>query len=90
MVKMNEDILNVINAVLDYKKFIISNNYVVPKENFDWFMETESYYHSLSLPNGMKKNRSDFEKILGYDKTEILHKLNNTNYSDLHHEIWKI
>ena len=43
MVKMNEDILNVINAVLDYKKFIISNNYVVPKENFDWFMETESY-----------------------------------------------
>ncbi len=38
----------------------------------------------------MKKNRSDFEKILGYDKTEILHKLNNTNYSDLHHEIWKI
>ncbi len=47
MVKMNEDILNVINAVLDYKKFIISNNYVVPKENFDWFMETESYYHCL-------------------------------------------
>lgn len=90
MVKMNEDILNVINAVLDYKKFIISNNYVEPKENFDWFTKTESYYYSLSLPDEMKKNRSDFERILGYDNTEILHKLNNTNYGDLRYEVWKI
>lgn len=89
MVEMNIDILNVINAVLDYKKFIVSNNYVIPKEGFNWFMETEAYYHSLPLPDGMKRNRSDFERILGYNQIEILHKLNNTNYSDLHYEVWK-
>lgn len=89
MVEMNIDILNVINAVLDYKKFIVSNNYVVPKEGFNWFMETEAYYHSLPLPDGMGTNRNDFERILGYDNTDILKRLNNTNYSDLHYEIWK-
>lgn len=89
MVKMNIDILNVINAVLDYKKFIVSNNYVVPKEDFNWFMEAEAYYHSLPLPYGMGRNRSDFERILGYDNTDILNRLNNTNYSDLHYKTWK-
>lgn len=89
MVEMNINILNVINAVLDYKKFIVSNNFVMPREDFDWFMETEAYYHSLPLPDGMGKNRNDFERILEYANTEILNRLNNTNYSNLRYEIWK-
>lgn len=35
MIAMNAEILNVINAVLDYKKFSISNNFVMRKDGFD-------------------------------------------------------
>lgn len=89
MVMMNKEILDVINSVIDYKKFICSHNAVIPKENFDWFTETEKYYHSLLLPEGMNKNRNDFERILRYANTEDLDRLNNTNYSDLHYTAWK-
>lgn len=75
------EILNIINVVRDYKQFIISQNYVKPKPDFDWFKETEKYYHSLPLPEGMKANRHDFERILYFD-TRLLQKLNNTNYDD--------
>lgn len=89
MVKMSTDILNVINAVLDYKKFVISNNYVDPKADFDWFTETEKYYYSLPLPSGMEKSRKDFEIILEYMNTGFLNRLNNTESVDLQYEIWK-
>lgn len=90
MMEMTKEILNVINAVRDYKRYIISDNYVMPKDNFDWFVETEKYYHSLSLPEGMRRNREDFERILNYDfHSEELRRLNNTNYSDLHFTKWK-
>lgn len=89
MVVMSKEILDVINTVIDYKKYICSHNFVVPKENFDWFSETEKYYHSLPLPQGMKRNRDDFEKIMSYANTKDLDRLNNTNYSDLRYTIWK-
>lgn len=90
MMEMTKEILNVINAVRDYKRYIISDNYVMPKDNFDWFVETEKYYHSLSLPEGMRRNREDFERILNYDfHSEELRRLNNTNYNDLHFTKWK-
>lgn len=89
MIKMSTDILNVINAVLDYKKFVISNNYVNPKTDFDWFAETEKYYYSLPLPSGMEKSRKDFETILRYTNTKILNRLNNMESGDLQCEIWK-
>lgn len=90
MVEMTKEILDVINAVKDYKRYIISNNYIIPKDNFDWFVETEKYYHSLPLPEGMRANREDFERILAYDfHSDELERLNNTNYSDLHYTKWK-
>lgn len=89
MVVMSKEILEIINAVLAYKRFITRHNFVCPKDNFDWFSETEKYYHSLPLPEGMKKNRNDFERILSYADTEDLERLNNTNYSDLHYSVWK-
>lgn len=85
---MNIQILNVINAVLDYKKWICSNNRLIGKESgtFDWYKDTEKYYKSLSLPDGMKKNNQDFEKVLAYSNySDYLNNLNNTNYSDLHY-----
>ncbi len=90
MVKMSKEILDVVNAVLTYKRFICSHNYLCPKENFDWYYETKKYYHSLTLPEGMKKNRNDFERILSCENSEDLKMLNNADPSDLHYFIWKV
>ena len=87
-VKFNKEVLNVINAVRDYKRFIISNNYVVDKnDNFDWYAETEKYFKTLPLPEELKTSKACFEAIIWYPEKE-LNILNNTNYSDLHyHEL---
>lgn len=84
---MTPEILNVICAVIDYKNFVISNNYVVPKEGFDWYKETESYFRTLPLPDGMKNNLYYLDAILSYGASESgleqLNILKNTNYEDL-------
>lgn len=88
-VAMTEEILNVINAVVSYGKFVRDQNYVIPKEGFDFLAEMEKYYHSLPLPADMKKNRHDFDRILqiGWYSKE-LERLNNLDRSELHHERW--
>lgn len=90
-IPMSKEILDVINAVVYYGRYIMSNNYIVPKENFDHFAEMEKYYHSLPLPEGMAKNRADFERILqiGWYSGKELERLNSTNYSDLRYVSWK-
>lgn len=90
-VEMNKEILDVVNAVINYGRFITSNNYIIPKENFDHTKEMEEYYKSLPLPEGMSKNNNDFERILdlGWYNNKELERLNNTNYSDLHYSNWK-
>ena len=89
-VAMTKEILDVINAVVSYGKFVRDHNYIIPKEDFDVYAEMEKYYHSLPLPANMKKSRHDFERILqiGWYSDEELERLNNTDYSDLHHERW--
>ena len=79
---MNEQILNVINAVIDYRRFICSNNMIFQNKNFDWYEETKKYFFSLPLPDGMKHNRECFNKILCIDK-KTLDKLNSTESEEL-------
>lgn len=86
--KMTEEILNIIHAVLDYKKFICSQNRLKQfhEDNFDWFTETEKYYHSLDLPEGIKYHRSYLEAILSYQTKggmDKLDKMDNTEPEDL-------
>ena len=40
-VKFNKEILDVIHAVKDYKRFITSNNYIIKDNHFDWYTQTE-------------------------------------------------
>lgn len=88
--EMNIKILDVILATLAYKNYVIANNYVSPKQNFDWYNETKQYYNSLNLPNGMSKNNTDFESILDYGRNqELLSKLMATNLEDLNKYYWK-
>lgn len=74
---LNREILEVCHAVLNYKKFIVSDNRVtkkVPMNEFDFDKMTENYFYSLNLPDGMKKNRNTYERIdrLGLiNKTEL-------------------
>lgn len=91
MVEMSKEILEVINAVVCYGKYIASHNYIVPQEGFDQFVQMEEYYRSLPLPEGMDRNRADFEHILsiGWYSGKELERLNNTNFNDLHHTKWK-
>lgn len=91
VIKMNRDILDVINVVLDYKKFIISENMIMKKKEFDWYKKTQDYYHSLQLPNGMMKNILDFEKILSYGEGNraVLEELNNTPTEELDQFVWQ-
>lgn len=88
MKKMNMEILNVINAVLDYKRFIVSDNRIAPREKFDWFAEIEKYYYSLPLPEEMARNRTGLERILTYANTEMLEKLCNAETEDLGDYFW--
>lgn len=93
-VKMITEILNIIHVVLDYRKFICSQNMLNQFHNdkFDWYSETEKYYHTLDLPEGMKHSRIDFEKILSYGSTKSgmieLDKMDNTEPEDLSKFKW--
>lgn len=66
--KMNVEILNVIHAVLDFKRFVNSNNYIYPKEMQDPDEEAEAYYMNIPLPEELKHNKIDFERVLSYGK----------------------
>lgn len=91
MVRMSEEILIVVNAVIYYGKYIVHNNYILPEKNFDYIQEMEKYYKSLPLPKGMNKNRIDFERILriGWYSNKELERLNSLSNIELSHERWK-
>lgn len=89
MMKMTSHALNVIHAVLDYKRFICSQNMLdqFHRDDFDWFAETEKYYYSLDLPEGMPKNRTALETILSYQTgsgQEKINRMDNTETENLH------
>jgi hypothetical protein len=89
-IKMNIEILNVICAVLDYKRFICSNNMVYLENDFDWYEETKKYYNLLPLPEGMKTNNDDFVRALSYmNREDELLTLQNTDYEELGQYYWK-
>ena len=89
-IEMNSDILNVINCVVNYKKFVTSYHVFILKENdFDAYIETEKFFLTLPLPNGMKHNSSTFENILNYaNNNKLLNELNNTEADELNKFNW--
>jgi hypothetical protein len=90
-VKMTPEILNIIHAVLDYKHFIISENRVMKKDDFDWYESTFKYFISLPLPEGMCGNKMSFERVLSYEfkcATDLLNKLDNTEQNMLDEYYW--
>lgn len=66
--KMNTEILNIIHDVLDFKRHVISHNFVVKNDRFNWHDQVKTYFLSLPLPAGMSHDRHTLEKILSYDR----------------------
>lgn len=94
MVEMTKEILNVIHAVLDYKKFIISENRVkktISMQMFDTEELVKAYYCSLPLPAGMERNNIDFDRILSFERDGgiNLYTLDHTEERNLCNYNWK-
>lgn len=94
MVEMTKEILDVIHAVLDYKKFVISENRVKKTLSMQMFDAEElamAYYCSLPLPVGMERNNIDFDRILSFERDGgiSLYTLDHTEERNLHNYIWK-
>ena len=91
VIPMNKYILNVIESVLAYRNFVLAQNHMAESQNINVYDITKKYYYGLELPFGMERNNSDFDRILSYSssKDEELAQLNNTEFCELHHYIWK-
>jgi hypothetical protein len=87
---MKTGTLNIIHAVRDYRRWIISNNFCKPIAEFDWFTATERYYQTLlpAIENEMKCNRKDFERIFQIPQSDI-DKWDQMEPKELENEKWK-
>ena len=89
---MNQNILTVICAVLSYKKFVFNDARARKNwdEDFDSNKLAMDYYFSLPLPDGMRKNIDDYERILSYERrSKEFNELRNTEHGDLGKFTWK-
>ena len=88
---MTIEILDVINAVISYGKYLACHNHVIPRDEPDFVARMQKYYRALPLPEGMKRNREDFERILqiGWYSSKELERLNNADANDLQKIRWK-
>lgn len=92
-VKMNMDILNVIHTVIDYKKFLFSYHVMMFNDKqFDTAAEAEKFYYGIcTLPEGMNRNHSDFNRIISYEynNRKRLSELDNLEIDELTTCDWK-
>lgn len=89
-VRMNSYVLNVIHAVLDYRRYISSHYAVNMQKDADIEADTRKYYFSLPLPFGMKNNNQDFERVMSYRFQEnLLRKMDEMTGIELSTYLWK-
>lgn len=88
MVKMNKDILNVVCTVIAYARYKSAESIMLGKG--DWYHDTEEYYKNLSLPDGMKHNIDDFERIMIIKNSkDYFDELRDAEENELDKFIWK-
>ncbi len=88
-VPMSKEILDTILAVRAHKTFIIRNNHVKPKADFDWYEENKRYFFDLELPKGLRACEADYDMIYYGLSEEILDKWRNTPYEELSKETFR-
>lgn len=87
---MTEDILNIINCVIAYKKFItIYHRDILHESEFDFIPETRKFFYTLPMPEGITQHNLTFETILSYARNDkFLNELNNTEIAELSKFNW--
>ena len=91
-IEMSKEILNVICAVLSHRTYICDDAWVRGywDKSFDYYKLNMQYYFDLPLPEEMKRNIDDYERVLSYTfRSEELDKLCNTEYGSLAQFTWK-
>lgn len=89
-VRMNLYILNVIHAVLDYRRYISSHYAATMQKDTDIDADTRQYYYTLPLPFGMEKNKQDFERVMTYRfQDDLLKKMDDMSGIELSTHMWK-
>lgn len=66
--KLNMTLLNLIIAVQDKRKFLVSHRLLTRTEDIDWYLETRKYFFNIEeqiiKKAGIIPNLQTFEKIL--------------------------
>ena len=89
-VKMNTQIYTVLIMVYHYAQYKYAMAKMYPEKNIDWYKDTEEFYFSLDLPEGLNKDKVDFEKVLNFNfDSEPFKKWANTEIHMLEEFIWE-
>lgn len=95
-IRFTPAILNVVNAVICYGRYIHYNNLAKGFGN-DPVRYMNNYYYNLvrlnetgKIPLGMKANKMSFDRILeiGWYSDKELKRLNNLEEDQLRQEVW--
>ncbi len=88
---MSREIQNIINAVIDYGRYLYSHYLIVKDPEADVIGKMKEYYFSLPLPGAMYRNNADFERILcwGWYDGSRLEALNAMSYAEMDAVVWK-
>jgi len=61
-----------------------------PEQKINWYEDTKKFYMGLELPEGLKKNTIDFERVMHFHpESKPYSEWINTNEDELDKFIWK-
>lgn len=82
-VKMNENVLNTIHAVRDYRKFLLSYHVILlGNEQYDKDAEAEKFFYNLPIKE-LPKCKACYEALICYPQM-MLEALDDMKAKDLH------
>ena len=90
MIKLTEEILNVLCMVYYGKHYYIYHNMLKHDNPQNLYSQIHDLYCSLDLPEGLDKNKMDFERAWHFDPTlEPYNTWMNTPVEKLSQFVWK-
>lgn len=88
-ISMNERIFNVVCAVKAQRGFIYADAIARGLSHNDIDALNQQYYNSLPLPEGMKKNRDDYNATIAFGLSREFDEAYRTEVDDLGKFVWK-
>lgn len=89
-IRLNSDILTVLCMVFHYKHYRCHMARLYPEQKINWYKDTEEFYFGLNLPEGLKNNFMDFERVMQFHPdTKPYSEWMDTNANELDKFVWK-